>query len=132
MMNALETALFTQLTTPATALYALVGAKVYNPIAPQPTARPYVLFAFGGGGDANETAVDRVEVVYLVKGLAETKLAAGQIDDEIRARLHQQSFSVTGWNLLACLRESEVQLDEVVNGAPVFQRGALYRIKLAK
>ncbi len=131
-MNALETALFTHLTTPATALYTLVGAKVYNPIAPQPTALPYVIFAFGGGGDANETAVDRVELVYLVKGLAATKLAAGQIDDELRARLHGQNFSVTGWTLLACVRESEVQLDEVVNGAPVFHRGALYRIKLAK
>ncbi len=131
-MNALETALFTQLTTPATPLYALVGTKVYNPIAPQPAALPYVIFAFGGGGDANETAIDRLELVYLVKALAATKLAAGQIDDELRARLHQQTFSVTGWTLLACLRESEVQLDEVVNGAPVFHRGALYRIKLAK
>ncbi len=131
-MNALETALFAQLTTPATSLYTLVSTGVYSPIAPQGTALPYVTFTFGGGGDANETVIDRVEVVYLVKGLAATKLLAGQIDEAIRARLHQQSFSVTGWTLLACLRENEVQLDEVVNGAPVFHRGALYRIKIAK
>lgn len=132
MMYAVEAGLTTQLKTPATTLYGLVSTRVYNRVAPQNTQRPYVIFSFAGGGDMNETPVDRLEVLYLVKGLADSVATALQVDDAIRASLHWQTFAVSGWNLLGCTREQEVQLDETVNGVMVYHRGALYRIVVGK
>lgn len=127
-MNAVEAGLYTQLVQTGTSLYTLVGTKVYNQVAPQNTAFPYVMFQLQGGGDMNETPTDRLELVYLVKGLSGAVKTAGQVDDAIRSRLHKQSFTISGYSLLGCKRESVIHYTEVVNGKIVFHSGALYRI----
>lgn len=131
-MKALDTALITQLTTPATALYALVAEKVYVVKAPDSAAFPFVLLNVQAGGDTNDTPVDFVELVYQVKGLATEKADSTSIEDAIRARLHKQAFSVSGWTLVSAMRESEIQYFELVNNVPCFHAGGLYRFRLSK
>lgn len=130
-MNAVEAALYTQLVQTGTDLYTLVGTKVYGQVAPQNTALPYVVFQLQGGGDLNDTPTDRLELVYLVKGLSGAGKTAGQVDDAIRARLHTQTLTVSGWTFLGCKREQAIRYTEVVNGKIVFHSGATYRIVIA-
>lgn len=130
-MNALETGIYTQLAATATSLYALVGVKIYDQQAPPGTARPYVVFNLSGGGDWNETPVDRLELLYTVQGISDTDLEAGNIDDAIRARLHNQAISVAGYTAIGIKREGEIRYTEEVNGATVWHSGAAYRFYLS-
>lgn len=131
-MKALEAALYAQLATPATTLAGLVGTRVYNRLAPPTAALPFVVYQHQAGGDVNAEPVDRLEILFLVKGLAGTLGAAQDIDEAIRARLHNAALTITGWTCLSCMRDDEAQLVEVVNGAPIFHVGALYRIRVAR
>ena len=131
-MKALNAAIYTQLSTPATTLYGLVGARVYDLLAPPNAAFPFVVYQHQAGGDQNMEPVDRLDMLYMVKSFAGSLSSALAIDDAARDRLHKQALTVSGWTCLSVVRENEIALSEVVNGAPIFQVGALYRIRLAR
>ncbi len=131
-MKELDAALYNQLSASATTLYGLVAARVYDSLAVQGAALPYVVYNWMGGGDLNLTQKDFIDVLYQVKGLATNLGVARNIDSAIRDRLHNATFSISGWDQIACMREGEVNYSEVVDGVLVWHRGALYRIRCSK
>lgn len=113
------------------AITTLLGgnAKIYNKIAPQGTALPYVIFQWQGGGDENVTPRDSVNVVYTVKALGTTLVVVDNIDEQIKLALHEQTLTVTGWTNYRTQREEAVDLVETEEtGQIVYHRGAMYRI----
>jgi hypothetical protein len=74
------------------------------------------------------------DMVYQVKAVSgsEYPKEASTIDAQIDARLHNAAITVTGFGLLSCTRESDVQYSEQT-ADQIFQHvGALYRIELQK
>lgn len=132
-MRELDAAIYTQLATSATTLYAIVAARVYDSLAVQGAALPYVVYTHMAGGLLNTTQVDFVEAVYQVTGLATVLGVARAIDSAVWDRLHNVTLAVAGWTNVSCMRENEiVYTEDVVNGVVVWHRGALYRIRLSK
>jgi hypothetical protein len=128
-MSAIDVAIFTKLGA-AAGLTALVSTRIYARQAPQGAALPYVIFSHQAGGQVNMEPVDRLELVYWIRGFATTQAAAGAIDDQISAALHRQTLTATGWAHLGCQRESDQRLeDRDAAGALVWITGALYRIR---
>jgi hypothetical protein len=127
-MKDFDDAISARLLTSATALYALVGGNIYDALAPA-IQLPYAAFGVQGGGLTNDAPGDFAELVYQARGVARTQATANAIDEAISARLHNQDFSVPGWTLVSCMRETDVRLEEMVGGAVAFHRGALYRIR---
>jgi Protein of unknown function (DUF3168) len=131
-MKEIDAALYTQLTTTATTLYGLAGARVYDTLAPQSLVLPAVVFNMQAGGDRNLAPTDVIELVYNVRGMAATQSAANNVTSAIRERLHNAALSVSGWNYISCMCDGEYAMEELVNGVPVFHRGYLVRIRVSK
>ena len=131
-MQALDTALYSKLTEGSTTLYGLVGTRVYRGLAPGDAAMPYVVYNVQAGGYDNETYKDSATVVYQVKGVAQSGAAAANVDTAIAAQLHNTGYTVTAWTLVSSMRENDTGTTELVNGVPVFNAGALYRIRISK
>jgi hypothetical protein len=132
-MKALDFTLYSQLTTPATTLNGLVGARVFNSRAPQGTPLPYCIYQGAAGGLKDDTSVDFWEGLRVVKGLATSIGVANSIDEAAWALLHNAVLTVSGWTLVSCMRESDMpEYDEDVNGITLFHRGSFYRIRLSK
>lgn len=133
-MNALESSLYNQLSG-GTALTALLGGTViYNSLAPRDHARPYVVFSQASGVEENYTPRRSLRFVYLVKGVADSQLTAGQIADAVDDLVHGAALAVSGWNTsFWCHRESTVRYIELDDaGHEIAHAGALYQIRLAK
>ncbi len=137
MNIATQTALYTRLTGGA-ALTALLSAAtaVYHIQAPQGAVLPYVVFF--SSSDQTET-VDprrRENELITVKGLAATDLAAAQIAEAVDALLDDKPLTVTGFVNIWLRRTSgipPVYIEAAGGGGEfVYQRGALYRLWLAR
>ena len=131
-MIELETGLYSMLTGD-TAVTAAVGAtRVYNTLAPQEGARPYVVFFNSGGGPENVYPGGLESLVYVVKAVADDIKTAATIDQKIRAALHGQegTLSITGYTPLRITRTNEVQMPErLQDGRVVYHYGAFYRFR---
>ena len=130
-MNALKVGLYNALNGAAALTTALGGSYIYDKIAPQAQARPYVIFSFAGGGHENINPSELINVVFLVKAVSDNSSEAGTIDGLIKTALHLQTLTVAGFTNIIMLRENEVDYAETVReGVNVFHGGALYRIRL--
>lgn len=133
-MNILEQALYTTLTG-GTALTALLAgtACVYNQSIPASGEYPCVVFAFGGGGDANATPIRRKDVVYSVKAISQTSVAnAGSIDAAIDSLLHNKGLTIAGWSNWWAAREGDISYTEVTErGERYYHNGGVYRFRLS-
>ena len=132
-MNDLETAINTKLSA-GTALVALLGGTaIYNTVAPQDAALPFVVFWNAAGREDNTSPRRARTCLYAVVAEADTALVAGAIDAAVDALLHGQSLSITGWSDYWMARELDVSYAErVANGGVIFHRGAQYRIRTNK
>lgn len=128
-MTAIDNALRAKLTEGTTGLWTLVGANVYKELAPNEAGAHYIVFNVQGGGYTNDNPRDFADVVYQVCGYSRNEGTACLIDAGIEARLHNQALTITGWTHVSTMREGEISLTELVNGAPLYRRGALYRVK---
>lgn len=128
-MTALETALYTTLSTTAALITELGGTLIYNKQAPQAPGDKYVVFQQQGGGDVNDTPIRERNVLYSVFGVARTQEAAAAIDGEIDTALHLATLSIIGWSNLWLSRETDINLTELDSGgATRYHAGAIYRV----
>jgi len=133
-VNAIETGLFSALSTNAAILTKLGSAKIYNHIIPQGVSLPAIRFFYAGGGEENLTPTRSVNVVYAVIGVSETsKKEAGEIADLIDACLHDQTLTVTGWtNNFWTARGGLASYHELGKGGESYWHcGAYYRCRLS-
>jgi len=128
-----ETALYGTLSQDGDLISELGGTAIYNKRAPQSPPSKYVIFQWQGGGYENESPHETVNVVYAIFGIAATQAEAAAIDDKIRAALHGQTLSVTGWTNFWCMREDHISfVEEDSGGVAKYRAGAIYRIRSDK
>ncbi len=133
-VGALDAAIYSKLTS-GTALTALLSGTtaVYNRLAPMSVSMPLVVFQWQGGGDENLTPSRMRNVVYVIKGVAETLSAAEAIDEQVDALLHDKALTVTGWTNFWLARTQDVAYAEVdPAGEAIYHTGGLYRVRLGE
>jgi hypothetical protein len=119
--------------TSDTALIDELGGEtaVYYGVAPQGTARPYVIFFNAGGGPENTYPGDLTSERYVIKGVSDTLGKALDVDARCRAAIHKQTLTVTGYTNIWTRREAEVSLTEVSDdGTVIRHEGGYYRIRV--
>jgi hypothetical protein len=139
-MNALSVAIFNQLKG-GTALLALLGGgtagtAIYEDHAPDTATFPYVVFNQQAGTWAQAMGEHTrfVDCVYQVKAVSISAWPkeASAIDAQIDARLHNATLTVTGYGVMECARESDIQYTELSGNQTFNHIGALYRVTLQK
>ena len=131
-MNAVETGLFSALSTNAAILAKLGGAKIYNHIIPQGVSLPAIRFFHSGGGEENLTPTRSLNVVYAVVGVSQASMkGAGEIADLIDTCLHDQTLTIAGWaNQFWTAREGLIRYHELGKGGEDYwHAGAYYRVR---
>jgi hypothetical protein len=125
---AFETGLYSALTAGTALIAGLGGTFIYNKVAPQGAAPPYVIFQQQGGGDINDTPIRSRNPLYAIFGVGATAEAAAAIDRNIDALLHDQSLTVSGWSNYSLAREIDVQfIDLDAAGNKIYRCGGMYR-----
>jgi hypothetical protein len=138
-MKAIDTGLYTALNTDAgTAMGTVTGSlnnlgatAVYNTIAPQTAALPYVVFS-QQSGIGEWVFDDRAwkSTLYLVKAVGQGHSAAtpSALSDRFDTVLNDKPLTLTGWTCERIRREQDVKYAEVSEGVIYHHIGGLYRI----
>jgi hypothetical protein len=108
------------------------GASIFDSLAPAGTAYPYVLFQYVSGGDENRDALDTRSELWQVKAVSNVHDDAHTLAEAIRAALHRQPLTITGWQHLWTLQADHVWLVEGVARDQVYHAGGTFRIRLHK
>ena len=125
----LDTAVYSVLNVEAVVNEATGG--VFNGLAPQGTAPPYVVFSAMSKMDDYWSYTGRgAEAVYMIKAISRSAWPkeAGDIDTQVDSVMQDASLSITGFSLLACRREEDIYLVENQDGVIYQHVGGLYRI----
>jgi len=131
-MIEIREALYSKLIGDTALISELSGdTAIYYGVAPQETARPYVVFFNAGGGPDNTYPSDLTSEVYVVKAVADNLGGALTVDNACKTALHKQTLTVTGYTNIWTRREDEVSLTEVSDdGTVIRHEGAYYRIRV--
>jgi len=130
-MNIVEAGLYSALSNDSDITDAVGGEHIFNSVAPQGQARPYIIYVFTGGGHENINPSELINMSYMVKAVADDGTEAGDIDALIQAALHKQTLTVTGYTNFYTHREEEMQLVETAgDGTLIHHHGAQYRIRI--
>ena len=133
IFTAMGSALYTKLAAGTALTAKLGGTAIYDTLAPQGTATPFVIFFQSAGGDDNTSPRRARSLVYTVKAVSSAgQLAAGEIDDLVDDLLHEQCRTVTGWGNYWRARVSDVAYAEESGGVLFWHRGGQYRIRIAE
>lgn len=125
----LDAALFTVLNV--SSLTNLATGGVFNSIAPQDTAPPYVVYqSFSKVDDYYAFSKRGGDALYMVKAVTQTPWPkdAATIDSQIDTLLQDATLSITGFTQFVCRRESDIYLVENVGGEVYQHQGGMYRI----
>ena len=130
-MNAIEAGVYTVLAGANALTEALGGSYIYNSVAPQGQAMPYVIFSHQGGGHEAINPSGLQNHVYLVKAVDDEPKSAGTIQDHIVTALNGVALTVSDYTAFYCRAEVEVQYTEVAqDGTVIYHRGHIYRIRI--
>ena len=111
----------------------LGGTRIYEALAPQPTATPYVLYSRAGGGDDNEAPRRTRSEQWLVKGIGTDIYQARRLDEDIDTLLHEAELTITGWDNYQTARRTDVAYAEPGEGGVVYwHRGGVYRLNIGE
>lgn len=122
-------ALYAALTTSAgTAFY---GTRVFEQLAPEGVALPYVVFTQIAGGNDNLTPNSSADLVYSVECIAQSLGSARTGNGYIQSALGsvQFQFNVTGYSNYACQRQEAFARLDNVGGTQYWRRGDNYRVR---
>lgn len=119
-----------------TTLSGYAPGGVHRALAPPGTTTPFVIHGFQAGSDTVTMNGVRLFVppLFLVKvvgpsSITETLItAANQVDSLLGGIQGLRNIAITGGEILACYRETPLQLDELVNGELFSNFGGLYRL----
>jgi hypothetical protein len=111
---------------------ALAGGRIYQGVAPQGAAQPFVVFQMLAGTDLMEVGAARVwaNLLYLVKvtGQGSSFAALAAIADAIDTRLHKASGVTADGRVLACVREEPHTMTEITDGQQWRHAGGQFRL----
>lgn len=131
-MNAVEIGLYSALTGYGALANALSDTKaVYNAVAPQGMAMPYCVFVYAGGGLMNINPSELHSLVYMVKAVATSTSVAATLQGYIKAALHNQTLTITGYTNIDTQCEDEIgYVEQTREGATYHHRGYYVRIRI--
>jgi len=153
-MSALRDAIVLQLQADSNIASAIATARadagrdttspsVYPGLPSKGTAYPFITVttqsapkperAFRGGSTAASEIVFE-DAVYLVKAIDQNTSAktVGEINAAIRVSLDGTAITVSGYDLINCIFNGEVQYDEQDNGVVYQHEGGIYQIWATK
>lgn len=113
-------------------LTGLVSTRIFDGLAPQGSAYPFVVFNHQGGSDALGVGAARVlnSGLFQIKAMTESTSysSAVSIADRIDEVLHGSAGSKDGAYIASCVREQPIMLIEQHNGIEYRSAGGLYRL----
>lgn len=131
MLNAIEKAIRAALTGGTAG--PLVGGRVYNEMAPQGAALPYVVLAFNAGGKTNRTPTDEGDVRHVVKAISTSASEAAQVAAAIEADLHETSLALDApWTAYRCQVLTVVKYIEQAEREQYFHNGWMIRTRVSR
>ena len=128
--NALDEALYSHLAGGTALTHLLGGTAIYYGKPPSAGVLPWVVVSFVAGTEENQTPHRSQRWVYLVKGVASSVHAAGEIASEIDNRLHGVTLTVTGATQFWAARETIVRYQELDDvGHTIGNAGGTYAFR---
>jgi hypothetical protein len=135
MIQTVEKAIRAQLAASAD-LTNLVGARIYSTQAPAAAALPLIVYQLTGGGSANDSPRDALDLIVTIRatatdaegisGAATAKAAA----DLIRAGLHHAPLALDApWTAYDLQHETAFAYVENVDRRQYHHAGGTYRIR---
>jgi len=113
-------------------LTGLVSTRIYDGLAPQGAAFPFVVFNHQGGSDLRGVGSERVfnNSLYQVKAVTKggSFSSGATIADRIDALLQAASGTTSDGVILGCVREQAIMLIEQQSGVEYRHVGGIYRI----
>ena len=122
--------------TGAGGVNTLVGGRIYAYLAPERSAYPLVIFSHQGDYDVMGVGTARIlaSTLYQVKAVgkasAVSMMSLQAIADRIDALLQGASGTVTGGEIVSCVREQQISYVEYAESAVYGHLGGLYRIQI--
>lgn len=111
----------------------LAGGRVYNEMAPQGAALPYIVMAFNAGGKTNRTPTDEGDVRHVVKAISTSASEAAQIAAAIEADLHEASLALDApWAAYRCQALSVVKFIEQAEREQYHHHGWMVRTRVSR
>jgi hypothetical protein len=111
----------------------LVSGRVYNEMAPQGAALPYIVMALNAGGKTNRTPTDEGDVRHVVKVISTSASEAAQVAGAIEADLHEVSLALDApWTAYRCQALTVVKYLEQVERVQYFHSGWIVRTRVSK
>lgn len=116
-------------------------ARIHNRRAPAGQQRPYLIFQWQGGGESNRHTVQDANIVLLVKAvaneLAEALMLSGQLSELLNDAGYfddANDFMDGGadWWIKTTSQEGIVEIDELVDGEPVYHEGFFLRVQMER
>lgn len=131
-LQALYRAIYARLSRPG----ALWGSRVYADLASANAQRPYVVFFWAGGGEANTRRHADAELLLTVKIISERQAEAfqgvGRLAELLNdAGVYDSADPLDGgpdWVICTMTQERAVHLVELVDGARVYHEGFQLRV----
>jgi hypothetical protein len=119
------------------ALMAAAPGGVWEDVAPEGTAYPFIVFSLQAPTDVNGLGGRRMwtNATYQVKGVdaGQSYTRLSPIADRLDVLLHRQRGAVSGGVVLSCTRDQPVRYSEFDPATGVYKHlGGLYRIEAQK
>lgn len=108
------------------------GTAIFDTQAPAGQAPPYIVFQYVSGGDEPQTPVDILNEVWMVKAVSDSHATAHTLTSAIRAALHRQPLTITGWRHLWTVQVDSVWRVENATHTQLYHSGGTYRIQRHK
>lgn len=134
--QALSTFLYTTLSGD-TAVAALVGTRIFEDLAPQGTAFPFVVFSFHTGGDTNALGSDVRTLTrpqYLIRAISkgptysDADAVAAAVDAALMGAHGSATVNGVTYEVLTVFREQAIRRCEYAESVRYNHAGGLYRI----
>ena len=117
----------------------LWGAKVFPDLAPSGTQKPYVVYAWMGGGEINARVQQDAEIVLQVKlvtdQLAQAFSGAGRISTLFNDADYSSAAALNAgseWAVLNVKQETIVHMIETVDGRQIYHAGHRFRFRMER
>lgn len=128
-MSAVDDGLVAVLTGDST-LAGLAPGGVFQDIAPEAAALPYVIWSISVASD--EVQFDTTaweEALYLVKAVSATKAGADTVAARIHALLQDATLTIAGYTSMDVHREDRISYLEADGAKRYYHAGGLYQVK---
>lgn len=134
MIDAVNEAIYNKLngTSAVTTLLSSATA-IYFHQAPATAILPYVVYIMAGGGEDNDSPIDAGDLLYYIKGIAETASIAGAIAGALRDALHESIPAIDSpWSIYRCQHKEPLMFPENSDRKQFWHAGGSYRIRISQ